>query len=360
MKQCKTCGAPLPEDAMFCPVCETELMEKKLLRVPRPRRRRRVLALVLALALLSGAFWMLRPRHTPQVYNAGSPPAEMIYTAGDGVTYRLFLSFAGAEEETEPCEQIRLSLPESGEGEIVSLLCAVPEGGTPEDGAAFAALVEHAEIIAAPLQHADPMEHGEAAYDPAHPFAVSAVTLRYHRHTALNELGWVLYMKNGDVIYLHQLLSVETGARVYNAGAPALEMRYTAEDGVSYRLFLSFAQTEEEAQPDQWILLPLPESGAGQLVSHLCAQPEGGTLRDGAAFTDLIRYVDIQVGDMQAATSLFCKDVPFAPDCPFAAAAATVPYDAGWQENELCWGIHMKNGDTLYMHHFVYIGVAAP
>lgn len=359
MKQCKRCGASLPEDALFCPICETELIEKKLLRIPSPRRRRRALALLLALALLVGVLWILRPRHEPKIYNAGSPLTDMRYTAGDGKTYRLFLSFAGAEER-EPCERVLLSLPESGEGEIVSLLCAVPEGGTPEDGAAFAELMERVEIIAAPLQHADAMEHEGAARDPAHPFAVSAVTLRYTRHTAQNELGWVLYMKNGDIIYLHQLLSVDTGASVYHAGAPALEMRYTAEDGVSYRLFLSFAQREEEAKPDQWILLPLPESGAGQLVSHLCAEPEGGTLRDGAAFTELIRYVDMQVGDMQTATSRFYEDVPFAPDCPFAAASTAVPYDALSQELELLWRIHMKNGDTLYMHHFVYVGEAAP
>ena len=114
MKPCKFCGAELPEDAHFCPFCETEQEEKKPLRVPHPRRLRRILALLLALALLIGGFFLLRPRHQPQVYNAGSPLSDMLYTAQNGIRYRLFLSVAGEEAEPTPCARLQLSLPESG------------------------------------------------------------------------------------------------------------------------------------------------------------------------------------------------------------------------------------------------------
>ena len=148
MKQCKNCGAALPEDALFCPVCETELVDKLQLRAPRPKRRRAILAVLLALALLAGGlgFWSRSLRHEPQVYNAGKPLAEMQYTAQDGVNYRLYLSFAETEE-AEPCERIHLSVPESGAGRAVSLLCAVPEDGTPAEGAAFAELIDHVDIL---------------------------------------------------------------------------------------------------------------------------------------------------------------------------------------------------------------------
>ena len=46
-KSCKYCGASLPEDALFCPVCEKEQIEKLQLRAPRPGRRRAILAALL-------------------------------------------------------------------------------------------------------------------------------------------------------------------------------------------------------------------------------------------------------------------------------------------------------------------------
>lgn len=356
MKQCKNCGAALPEDALFCPVCETELVDKLQLRAPRPKHRRAILAALLALALLAGGlgFWSRSLRHEPQVYNAGKPLAEMQYTAQDGVNYRLFLSFAEAEA-AEPCERIHLFVPESGAGRAVSLLCAVPEDGTPAEGAAFAELIDHVDILTAELQGSDALEHGEAAYDAERPFAAAAVTLRYDRHCWLNELGWVLTMKNGDVLYLHQYVYIEDEKRVSNAGAPAVELQYTAEDGVRYRLFLSAAKTAEDAQPREKVFFTIPERGKGSFVSSLCAVPEGGTLADGAAFAEQIKYVDIRVGSLPEFEPPEFDGVPRDGSRPFAAASVAISYDERWRENELGWVLRMKNGDLLYLHQFVFV-----
>jgi predicted nucleic acid-binding Zn ribbon protein len=355
-KSCKYCGAPLPEDALFCPFCEKEQIEKLQLRAPRPGRRRTILAALLALALLAGGLglWRGSLRHEPQVYNAGAPVAEMQYTAGDGVNYRLFLSFAGPGE-TEPCERIHLSLSESGEGSAVSLLCAVPEGGTPEEGAAFLELVDHTDILAAELQGSDALEHGEPAYDPQRPFAAAAVTLRYDRHCWLNELGWVLTMKNGDVLYLHQYVYIEDENRVSNAGAPAVEMWYTAEDGVRYRLFLSAARTAEDAKPCERVFFTIPERGRGRFITSLCAVPEGGTLAEGAAFAGQIKHVEIRVGTLPDYEPPKFEGVPRDGSRPFAAASVAMDYDERWRENELSWVLRMKNGDLIYLHQFVFV-----
>ena len=52
--KCKFCGAELPENAGFCPVCNRGLIEKKEVKVPAPRKKKLLalcaLALVVAVA----------------------------------------------------------------------------------------------------------------------------------------------------------------------------------------------------------------------------------------------------------------------------------------------------------------------
>ena len=76
MKRCGTCGAELPDEAAFCPVCEKELVEKVRLRAPWPRRR--LILAVLALALLAVGFgiWRGIDRKRPTAEPAAAPVAS--------------------------------------------------------------------------------------------------------------------------------------------------------------------------------------------------------------------------------------------------------------------------------------------
>ena len=298
----------------------------------------------------------------PQIYNFGAPAYDMRYTAEDGVRYRIFLSNAKTAEKAEPCEEIRLAIPQSGEGQFVSLLWVAPEGGTLAEGAAFGDLIEQVDIRVSRLENGyDWTEFDGIPHETSQPFAAAAVTLDYDEFGSRNELLWILHMKNGDSIYLHQHVYVESGARIHNAGAPAVDMWYTAADGVNYRLFLSFAETAEEAKPCEEIRLPLPEGGKGQLASLLCAVPEGGALEDGAAFGELIEHVELRAEDRKNGTWLCQRfEAPRNASRPFAAAAATMDVDERWSSVELSWILYMKNGDVIYLHHFVYVGDAEP
>ena len=263
--------------------------------------------------------------------NASAPAVELQYAAEDGVSYRLFLSFAETAEEAEPCESLYLPAPESGTDPVVSRLCAAPEGGTLPEGAAFGELIERVDVhMIHRTEGNDRIEHDGAPYAASPPFA-AAVTLDRDEFGSGSELLWIIRMKNGDILYLHQLVYAESGGRFYNAGAPAYDMHYPAEDGLSYRLFLSFDKDAEDAEPCEVILLPLPESGTGRFVSLLCAVPEGSSSADGAAFGELIEAVTVGAVNGEEGTWLF-------------------------EGVELIWTLFMKNGDVIYLHQLVFAG----
>ena len=112
-KTCPNCGAPLPEEASFCPACARSVGRRTRLRVPALRSRgwvmRLAAALVIAAALAAAgsaaAFFLLRP----QVYDA---MGEVIYTDRDG-TYQLLLAWP--EDRYQPVPTIAQQVEEGGE-----------------------------------------------------------------------------------------------------------------------------------------------------------------------------------------------------------------------------------------------------
>ena len=83
-KQCPFCGAPLPEEAAFCPRCAKSINRRSKNKPPRPfpaKLLQRFLLCCLAAALALGIWF----RISPKTYDG---LGEITYTDSDG-TYQL-------------------------------------------------------------------------------------------------------------------------------------------------------------------------------------------------------------------------------------------------------------------------------
>ena len=70
-RNCPHCGAPLPEDAVFCPHCAQDVHPRKTPKPPIPLRNKLLLgllALVIVAAAGAGIYWFNRP-YVPQTYD---------------------------------------------------------------------------------------------------------------------------------------------------------------------------------------------------------------------------------------------------------------------------------------------------
>lgn len=403
MKQCKNCHASLPDDALFCPYCETEQIEKMQLSIPHPRRWKRLLSLLLALALTVGLLGVLltrsqnrttpdapvpistespesptpdpEPEPVKDAVSTESPESptpepepepvkepivaspEYWYRAADGMTYEMFLTFDPENDADKlgATEKQRFRIPQGGKGQTVSALCVYPNGFRNSNmetlhphGALFSTLIDHIDVEAIGEGGSHDMKVSEPVFDEKKPFATAVVTVEYDSYCWFNELLWTITMKNGDVIYLHQYLLVEEMDVPAGGGLESHDMWYNAEDSVIYRLFLTFSESESDAEPEGSIALPLQDSSLEHLTSHLCVLPKLGSLSDNANFLDLVDHIQVQTGWIQHGEVSFDDD--------WSLAVASVVLDVGQRKSadKLVWSIYMKNGDIITLYQFFY------
>ena len=75
-KQCRNCGAELPEDASFCPHCTQSQVERSEVKPPRLWRKKALYGLLGALVLIVAALAVFLP-HWPKTFEGS---ASVTYT----------------------------------------------------------------------------------------------------------------------------------------------------------------------------------------------------------------------------------------------------------------------------------------
>ena len=206
---CRRCGAELPENASFCPHCETPLGEKRPVRPPHPWRWK---AGICAGMLLVGLGIFLTWRWAgsrPETYDPGA--AELVYEDG-GTTYHLLLSFYSVDGIPEPQEEKRATVSPSSDGgrsACPSQLYVYDEATGENCRERFWEKVAALSVETIPVGNSQTMEHtGAVQDDPRMPYSLASTEVLYEAEDGSDEVRWTLTMENGDVIVLRHYLSI--------------------------------------------------------------------------------------------------------------------------------------------------------
>ncbi len=285
-KPCPHCGAPLPEEAVFCPFCARSINRRTEPVPPRhmPRRvRRRILAIVLAAAVLLGLWLWQRPRTYDGL-------GEITYTDSDG-TYHLRLAFRGDRAAT-PLVDLDV---EPGEDYTAPSRLYVDhsESDAPAD-AAFREKIASAEAVFTGddgvLTCAPPAPHDAA------PDAALICLVSFPGAEADDQLVWTLHMKNGDTIVLRQDWSLSP-LQVYDIRPEDEAMNTSAE------LQAVIERLEAETDPEDIVNLYLPPAVYEQAI-HITKRPFNLYGAEGEARTTFAGGIQMTYQDPKAGTMI--------------------------------------------------------
>ena len=200
MKKCIKCGQELPDEAAFCPGCETAQREPEPVKPPRVWRRKTLIACVTLAALLVIAatlYAVLRPR----VYDSGGPE----------LTYRGYHVLATFQVKGEPraAERSRTStVPSHADYAYPAQIYIYRDNDTRNAREAFMEQVAYVSLSAQARDGAKKMEYDDPAYEPAFPDAAQLSSIYYDSTCGTNDITWTIRMKNGDQLILHQSITV--------------------------------------------------------------------------------------------------------------------------------------------------------
>lgn len=212
-KTCPCCGAPLPEEAAFCPHCAKSINRRSKNKPPRPfpaRLLQRLLLCCLA-AVLALGIWF---RISPKTYDG---MGEITYTDSDG-TYQLLSNVSS--DRYYPMTEIHQDAGDQ-ESYRFPLRLYINHRDTGADaGGMFLQKVESAELeIRQPGQSPKPVTASQPFSSDDIPGAALVSSIDFSRLSAGPiELVWVLHMDNSDTIRIRSNLVI-TPVRTYQYDA---------------------------------------------------------------------------------------------------------------------------------------------
>ena len=181
-KQCRNCGAELPEDASFCPHCTQSQIERSEVKPPRLWRKKTLYGLLGALVLIVAALALFLP-HRPKTFEGG---ASVTYTDKDG-TYELLVStFSDDLENKQPEEKRTISFPVD-ESSCLPALLGVFQDGELANPDSFLAKVERCTLEAFPNENGA-LEIAEPRYDEMFAPSVLETDVFFTGASGTNEL----------------------------------------------------------------------------------------------------------------------------------------------------------------------------
>lgn len=212
MKKCINCGKTLPDDAVFCPWCETDQNERQEIEAPAKKNWMVYGVLIASVIVLLTVCLLLYLKHRPETIEGG---ATISYNDGKTewtvlTTFDRISLTAGIGQEN-----IDMYLPVDSDSHIYDQLYALRAEDARDMEAAAAAAeifyeqVESIEYITdAPSGKNALSVSGPARNTDMLPQAVSLADLHYFPTNGKSTLTWKIHMKNKDTLILQHTMSV--------------------------------------------------------------------------------------------------------------------------------------------------------
>ena len=276
-KQCRNCGAQLPEEASFCPHCAQSQTEKEEVTPPRLWRKKTIIAVFCVLVLAFAAFSCVFANR-PKTYEGG---ANVVYTDKDGA-YEIIAAFHPDDiQYNRPVGTKTVSLS-TDELSNMTVMIGVYHNGEIADTEEFFTKVESCTLEASPNENGA-LALSEPTYNTNFLPAARESDITYSGLSGINDLFWTLVMKNGDTIRLKQTFEV----------IPLVHQVYTPEDtplDTMEDINALLARINDEVPEDTTVdiyLPPVTYTGTLTMVSR-AVNLYGSTSGGRTVFTDTL------------------------------------------------------------------------